>query len=169
VSRVLVLGGNRSGKSEFAEALLASEPTVEYVATADDRPGDGEWAAHIQAHRARRPAGWQTSETRDVAGVLLTPGPPVLVDSITTWLAAAIDGEGNWLGGTDERVDELCRAWSVTRRHAVLVTDEVGMGIVPATESGRRFRDALGRLNQRLAAAADEVHLIVAGVPLRLR
>jgi adenosylcobinamide kinase / adenosylcobinamide-phosphate guanylyltransferase len=173
VSRTLVLGGSRSGKSGFAEALLAGEPSVDYLATAAGRPGDDEWAARIALHRVRRPAGWRTIETADVAAALEADGPALLVDSITTWLARTMDDCGGW----DEtpsaepaaRVDALCAAWAGTRRRVVAVSDEVGSGIIPPTESGRRFRDALGLLNQRLAAAADEVQLVVAGLPLRLR
>jgi adenosylcobinamide kinase/adenosylcobinamide-phosphate guanylyltransferase len=162
--RVLVLGGSRSGKSGFAESLLAGEPAVEYVATAAQRPDDAEWAARIAAHRARRPAGWTTLETPDVAGVLRRAGPPVLVDSLTLWLAGALE-----FTDLAERTEQLCAAWRETPRIAVAVSDEVGSGVVPQTPAGRRFRDGLGLLNQRLAAAADEVHLVVAGIPLRLR
>jgi adenosylcobinamide kinase/adenosylcobinamide-phosphate guanylyltransferase len=164
VTRILVLGGSRSGKSGFAESLLSGEPVVEYVATAAHRPDDPEWVARIAAHRARRPPGWATVETADLAGVLRRAGPAVLVDSITLWLAGA-------MGGDDlrRRADEVCAAWSGTPRLAVAVSDEVGSGVVPETAAGRRFRDELGLLNQRLAAAADEVHLVVAGIPLRLR
>jgi adenosylcobinamide kinase/adenosylcobinamide-phosphate guanylyltransferase len=164
VSSSLVLGGARSGKSTFAESLLADAQDVDYVATAAERPDDPEWTARIAAHRARRPAGWRTVETADVAALLRHGGPPVLVDSITLWLAAAMDDPD-----LDRRADELCAAWTDTPRFVVAVSDEVGNGVVPETEPGRRFRDALGLLNQRFAAAADEVHLVVAGIPLRLR
>lgn len=159
--RTLVLGGSRSGKSAFAESLLADAPAVEYVATALADPGDPEWTARIAAHRARRPPHWSTLETGDVAGVLLRNGAPVLIDSITLWLSAAFDDPA--------RVDDLCAAWHATGRRVVAVSDEVGSGVVPASEAGRGFRDALGLLNQRLAAAADEVHLVVAGLSLRLK
>lgn len=163
MTRVLVLGGSRSGKSGFAESLLADAPHVDYLATAADRPDDAEWTARIAKHRARRPASWRTVETLDVAMPLRRPGPSLLIDSITLWVARAMDDD------LDRRADELCAAWAATSRFAVAVTDEVGSGVVPETASGRRFRDALGVLNQRLAAASDEVHLVVAGIPLRLR
>jgi adenosylcobinamide kinase/adenosylcobinamide-phosphate guanylyltransferase len=176
VSRVLVLGGSRSGKSSFAESLLADAAEVEYVATAAERPGDEEWTRRVAAHRARRPNAWRTVETGDVAATLTGDGPPVLIDSITAWLARTMDETGCWsaspgeLAATyDERVDVLCSGWGSTQRRVVAVSDEVGSGIVPETESGRQFRDALGELNQRLAAEADEVYLVVAGIPLRLR
>jgi adenosylcobinamide kinase / adenosylcobinamide-phosphate guanylyltransferase len=159
--RTLVLGGSRSGKSAFAESLLADARAVEYVATAQADPGDAEWAARIAAHRARRPPHWSTLETSDVAGVLRRNGGPVLIDSITLWLSAAFDDPG--------RTDDVCAAWRASARRVVAVSDEVGSGVVPASDAGRRFRDALGLLNQRLAAGADEVHLVVAGLALRLK
>jgi adenosylcobinamide kinase / adenosylcobinamide-phosphate guanylyltransferase len=161
VSRTLVLGGSRSGKSAFAESLLADAPAVEYVATGAPDPGDAEWTARIAAHRARRPAHWSTLETSDLAGVLRRNGRPVLIDSITLWLAAGPDDPA--------RIDDLCAAWRASARRVVAVSDEVGSGVVPASDAGRRFRDALGLLNQRLAAAADDVHLVVAGLPMRLK
>ena len=174
MTRVLVLGGARSGKSAFAEGLLADEPEVEYVATAPAMPDDLEWVQRIAAHRSRRAAGWRTVETGDVAGVLATPGPPVLVDSITAWLARTMDDCDCW-GATDlppaytERAEQLCSLWASTPRRIVAVSDETGLGVVPETAAGRRFRDELGMLNQSLAATADEVQLVVAGLAVRLR
>ncbi|HVU92838.1 MAG TPA: bifunctional adenosylcobinamide kinase/adenosylcobinamide-phosphate guanylyltransferase [Jatrophihabitans sp.] len=171
--RTLVLGGSRSGKSGYAEALLSHELAVVYVATGRADPADAEWTARIAAHRARRPASWSTVETGDLAAELVGDGPALLADSVTTWLARAMDDCGAWTDGPAgrlaERVDELVAAWSGARRRAVLVSDEVGLSVVPESASGRLFRDVLGGLNQRLAAAADEVVLVVAGLPLRLR
>ena len=171
--RTLVLGGSRSGKSAYAEALLSPEPAVDYVATAAHDPADREWADRIAAHQERRPGNWRTVETGDVALVLVGDGPAVLVDSVTTWLARVMDECHAWTGRHEprlrERVDELLEAWQLIDRRAVLVSDEVGLGVVPETPAGRLFRDELGSLNQRLAAAADEVVLVVAGLPLRLR
>jgi adenosylcobinamide kinase/adenosylcobinamide-phosphate guanylyltransferase len=176
VTRVLVLGGARSGKSAFAESLLADAPDVEYVATAAGRPDDEEWARRIAAHRARRPGGWRTTETGDLAAVLAVDGPAVLIDSITAWLARIMDDTGYWSGPAagpadahPEWAEQLCSLWVGTPRRAVAVSDEVGSGIVPETAAGRRFRDALGELNQRLAATADGVYLVVAGIPLRVK
>jgi adenosylcobinamide kinase/adenosylcobinamide-phosphate guanylyltransferase len=163
VSRVLVLGGSRSGKSAFAESLLAEAAQVDYVATAAHRVDDGEWAQRIAAHRARRPERWRTIETLDLATALRGDGPAVLIDSITLWVAGVL---GEDFAG---RVDELRQAWTASSRQVVAVSDEVGSGVVPETASGRLFRDALGEVNQHLAATADEVHLVVAGIPLQLR
>jgi adenosylcobinamide kinase / adenosylcobinamide-phosphate guanylyltransferase len=171
-----VLGGARSGKSSYAERLLAGERSVDYVACGllpDDT--DPEWADRVALHRTRRPASWRTIETVAVAEVLGQTGPPVLVDCLTTWLARVMDDVGVWAEepGADDRlvasVDALVAAWTGTRRRVVAVSNEVGSGIVPATPSGRRFRDELGALNARLAAASPRVWLLTAGIPRRLR
>ena len=174
MNRVLVLGGSRSGKSAYAESLLADARSVAYVATAAERADDEEWTRRIAAHRARRPKTWRTIETRDLAALLATGGPPMLIDSITTWVARTMDETGYWADPPRRAVypecaELLCTLWGSTARRVVAVSDEVGSGVVPETESGRRFRDALGELNQRLAAGADEVHLVVAGLPVRLK
>ena len=173
--RVLVLGGARSGKSEHAELRVAGEPDVTYVATG---PGgeaeDPEWAARVAAHRARRPAWWRTAETTDLAGVLAGASGALLIDGIGTWLAAAMDECGTWDGSADGaarlagRIGGLVGAWRQTRARVVAVSDEAGLGVVPATPAGRLFRDELGRLNQVLAAESEEAELVVAGrvVPL---
>jgi adenosylcobinamide kinase / adenosylcobinamide-phosphate guanylyltransferase len=176
--RTLILGGARSGKSAEAERRLAGTPDVTYVATGGRREGDAEWAERIAAHRARRPGHWRTFETTDVATVLRNSTGAVLVDGLGLWLAAVLDECGGWddaawragpgRAAVTARVDELVAAWGATRAHVVAVSDEVGMGVVPGTAAGRRFRDELGRLNQRLAADADEVLLVVAGRVLML-
>ena len=173
--RVLVLGGARSGKSEQAELRLAGEPDVTYVATGPGgEAGDPEWAARVAAHRARRPAWWRTAETTDLAGVLAGASGALLIDGIGTWLAAAMDECGAWDGSAEGaarlagRIGGLVGAWRQTRAHVVAVSDEAGLGVVPATPAGRLFRDELGRLNQVLAAESEEAELVVAGrvVPL---
>ena len=155
MSVTLVLGGARSGKSVVAERLVG-DGAVTYVATgvAADMP------ERVAAHRARRPAGWTTVETDDVPGSVEAAPGPVLVDSLTTWVARAPAFE------VDARA--LCRAASGHHADVVLVSDEVGLGVHPSTEVGRRFRDALGLVNQAVAAVADEALLVVAGRALRL-
>jgi adenosylcobinamide kinase/adenosylcobinamide-phosphate guanylyltransferase len=176
--RVLMLGGARSGKSEQAELRLAGEPDVTYVATGPQViPGDPEWAGRVAAHRARRPAWWRTAETTDLAGVLAGARGAVLIDGIGTWLAAAMDECGAWDGpaeGTTRlaaRIAGLAGAWRQTGAYVVAVSDEAGLGVVPATPAGRRFRDEMGRLNQLLAAESEEAELVVAGrvLPLETR
>lgn len=173
--RTLVLGGARSGKSVWAEASLAAEPAVVYVATAAEHPDDPRWTARLAAHRARRPAGWRTIETIGVAELLADPpAAPLLVDDVGNWLTRALDEAGAWTDPAAVQVvgrhaDELVEAWRTTRARVVAVTNEVGSGVVPATTAGGLFRDELGRLNSRLAAVADEVVLLVAGLPSWLR
>ncbi|MEV4103303.1 bifunctional adenosylcobinamide kinase/adenosylcobinamide-phosphate guanylyltransferase [Nonomuraea sp. NPDC049649] len=169
--RTLILGGSRSGKSAEAELRLAAEPYVTYVATGPAAEGDAEWAARVRAHRERRPAHWDTRETTDLAGTIRTATTPLLIDGLGTWLAAVFDEHHAWdgdRGPVDQRCGELVNAWRQARGRVVAVSDEVGMSVVPATASGRAFRDALGRLNERLAAESEDVTLVVAGRPLPL-
>ncbi|MGP3913704.1 bifunctional adenosylcobinamide kinase/adenosylcobinamide-phosphate guanylyltransferase [Nonomuraea sp. 10N515B] len=171
VRRALLLGGTRSGKSAEAELRLAAEPYVTYVATGPDGAGDGEWAARVRAHRSRRPAHWDTVETIDLAATIANATTPLLIDGLGTWLAAVFDEHGAWEGDrapVHARCDELVAAWRQAPEPIVAVSDEVGMGVVPATASGRLFRDALGRLNERLAAESEYVALVVAGRLLEL-
>lgn len=172
--RTLVLGGTRSGKSAHAEGLLPPGAPVRYVATARPWAGDDEWAARIAAHRARRPAGWTTVEDPDLPAYLRSDGGPVLVDDLATWLTGVLDEAGAWsapppLPEVDTRVDALVDAVRGFTGRLVLVSAEVGLGVVPATRAGRLFRDGLGALNAALAAVCDEVVLLVAGLPLRLK
>lgn len=173
--RVLVTGGVRSGKSRHAESLMSAWPSVSYVApgptAAEDT--DPDWDARIVAHQQRRPTSWTTVESRDLASALRLEGP-VLVDCLGTWLTAVLDERELWEASPDEvtaAVDGLLDhvvALLDDRDDVVLVTNEVGLGVVPAHRSGRLFRDLLGMVNQRVATACDEVHLIVAGRVLRL-
>jgi adenosylcobinamide kinase/adenosylcobinamide-phosphate guanylyltransferase len=169
--RVLLLGGSRSGKSAEAELRLAAEPYVTYVATGPGGAGDAEWAARVRAHRERRPAHWATAETTALAETIGAATTPLLIDGLGTWLAAVFDEHGAWEGDrtpVEGRCEELVRAWRSAPGHVVAVSDEAGMGVVPATAAGRLFRDALGRLNERLAAESEYVALVVAGRPSRL-
>nr|WP_202035946.1 bifunctional adenosylcobinamide kinase/adenosylcobinamide-phosphate guanylyltransferase [Streptomyces mexicanus] len=176
--RTLVLGGARSGKSVEAERRLESFPGVLYVATGGSRGGDTEWASRVAAHRERRPGSWRTAETCDLVPLLAEDGPPLLIDCLSLWLTDAMDAVGawddaEWAGGGEkalrERVTALTDAVRATRRTVVAVSNEVGSGIVPATASGRRYRDELGRLNAAFAAECEQVLLVVAGQALPLR
>jgi adenosylcobinamide kinase/adenosylcobinamide-phosphate guanylyltransferase len=168
--RVLVTGGVRSGKSTHAEALLADRPRVRYVAPGPEYD-DADWAARIAAHRERRPASWTTLETHDLAEALQTD-ESVLVDCLGTWLTAVVDEAGLWEAPasvvTDLVEEKVTAAISVLGEDVVLVTNEVGLGVVPEHRSGRLFRDLLGTVNQRFGAACDEVHLVMAGRVLKL-
>ena len=174
--RILVTGGVRSGKSTHAEALLGDEPAT-YVAPGPtpDAEADPDWAARIEAHLARRPGSWSTLESRDVAGAVRDAHGPVLVDCLGTWLTALVDDADAWEQDSDtvhemvlSRTDEVVDALRSCQHDVVVVTNEVGLGIVPEHRSGRLFRDLLGVVNQRVGAACDEVHLVVAGRVLRL-
>jgi adenosyl cobinamide kinase/adenosyl cobinamide phosphate guanylyltransferase len=158
----LVLGGARSGKSAVAEALAGRLPgPVTYVATgwAGD---DHDMAARIAAHQLRRPPNWTTVEAgADLEAALDDlPDGTVLIDTLGTWVAAHLDLRPD--------VDGLLNAIRTRRGDTVIVSDEVGLGVHPSTEVGRRFRDVLGAANTAIAAAADEVLLVIAGRVLPL-
>ena len=164
----LVLGGARSGKSSYAERLVErSSRAPLYVATAE--AGDGEMADRIARHRARRGGGWTTlEEPLDLAEVLgreAGPNRAILVDCLTLWLS-------NLMGaGRDPEAAgaELCRVLDALPTQVVLVSNEVGLGLVPETPLGRRFRDAQGRLNQAVAGCVPSVVFVAAGLPLVLK
>lgn len=170
----LVLGGARSGKSAHAEALIAAHLDADtaarratYIATAE--AGDGEMAERIAEHRARRGDQWRTAETLLALGDTIVDatakGEPVLVDCLTLWLSNVMHAELDIADETIALRDALDRA----KGPVVCVSNEVGLGIVPATKLGREFRDAAGRLNQHIAAQADRVEFIAAGLPLTLK
>jgi adenosylcobinamide kinase/adenosylcobinamide-phosphate guanylyltransferase len=165
--RTLVLGGIRSGKSRWAEETMAGEPVVRYVATGAAADTDPAWARRVAAHRERRPQSWNTIETADVARVLRDDsGTATLVDDLGGWLTAALDQRG-WDGGSvTAEVDDLVSAVDEFTGPLALVSPEVGLSVVAATASGRRFTDELGTLNQRLAQCCEQVVLVVAGLPV---
>jgi adenosylcobinamide kinase / adenosylcobinamide-phosphate guanylyltransferase len=171
--RILVTGGVRSGKSRHAESLLEGASTVRYVAPGPVRD-DADWQERIAGHRARRPSHWTTLETGDLASALATDDA-VLVDCLGTWLTRLVDDAVMWDAAiadltayVETAADRALEALSVASGTVVLVTNEVGMGVVPEHRSGRVFRDLLGSVNQRFGAACDEVHLVVAGRVLKL-
>lgn len=170
--KVLVTGGVRSGKSFHAESLVLAAPHVTYVAPGPtvDEDSDPDWAARIAAHQDRRPAHWATYETRDLAGAIREGGDALIIDCLGTWLAAQIDELDGWNTVQEEwesvlmaRLDDAVDALAHTERLVVVVTNEVGMGVVPERRAGRVFRDLLGVVNQRFASECTEVHLVVAG------
>jgi adenosylcobinamide kinase/adenosylcobinamide-phosphate guanylyltransferase len=174
-TRTLVLGPASSGKSALAEDLLAAEPSVVYAATGPlPGPADGAWSSRVAVHRARRPSWWATHETLDLAELLGTPGPPLLVDSLGTWVAGTMDAASAWDDAPGWReqvegaVDAVVRAWRQARRRVVAVGEEVGWGVVPAERGTAAFRELLGGLTQRLADASEQVLLVVAGRAIEL-
>ncbi len=171
----LVTGGARSGKSRHAEQLLADAGPVLYVATGQP-PGDGdvEWSDRVERHRARRPPSWQTLETLDLADVIRTADRPLLVDCLGTWLTGLVDRAGAWqdLPHAARMVEAATASLVQSLREAavdvVVVTNEVGMSLVPPTPSGRFFQDQLGIVNAAVASMADRVHVVVSGRVLDL-
>jgi len=173
--RILVLGGIRSGKSQWAETAIADAAgagrPVRYLATGTASTADADWSARIAAHRDRRPSHWSTVETIDVTTQLRSDtATAALVDDVGGWLTAVMDGRGAWTGGSvSADIDDLIEAVRIFEPPLALVSPEVGLTVVPATESGRRFADELGILNQRLAAVCDRVVLVVAGQPVMVK
>jgi len=162
----LILGGARSGKSSYAERQAkASGLAVTYIATGEAR--DAEMAERIAHHRERRPAAWRTVEAplrladalrRETAANTCT-----IVDCLTLWLSNVL------LGAQEHEIEKLLATLPALPGHLLLVSNEVGWGIVPENALARRFRDEQGRLNQRVAALAEQVTLVAAGLPLRLK
>ncbi|MDQ3811091.1 MAG: bifunctional adenosylcobinamide kinase/adenosylcobinamide-phosphate guanylyltransferase [Chloroflexota bacterium] len=164
--RVLVLGGARSGKSAFAERQAAeSGAPVLYVATATAL--DEEMAARIRAHQARRPSDWRTLDAPTVLPNDAGGARTVVVEDLTLLLFNLMQQDAP-AGAEREAMAQVERVCSVSAS-VIIVSNEVGMGIVPAVPLGRLFRDALGRVNQRAAERMDEVYVLFAGLPLRLK
>ncbi|NKQ54090.1 bifunctional adenosylcobinamide kinase/adenosylcobinamide-phosphate guanylyltransferase [Amycolatopsis sp. K13G38] len=172
--KVLILGGVRSGKSRHAERLMYPHPEIVYVAPGLPAGDDPEWAARVKQHQARRPANWRTLETTDLATAVRRASRPLLIDCLGTWVSRVLGEVGAWEQTAgwelrlDERMEDFLAAWREAHVPIVAVSNEVGMGVVPATFSGRLFRDVLGALNNRVAAESDSVQLVVAGRILRL-
>ncbi|ALG85190.1 nicotinate-nucleotide--dimethylbenzimidazole phosphoribosyltransferase [Gordonia phthalatica] len=170
--RALVLGGIRSGKSAHAEELLSGAPAVRYIATGDP-DGDQAWRDRIDEHRRRRGDRYRTVESRNLAGLLrAAPADATLIDDLGTWLTARLDATGAWDDPTVDlsaEIDDLCAAIADVTGDLVIVSPEVGLAVVPATASGRRFADDLGRLNAAVAAVCDTATLVVAGRTLDLQ
>lgn len=165
---VLVLGGGRSGKSAYAERLvMQSGLDPVYVATA--RASDAEMRRRIAAHRARRGPAWRTVEEPEKLEYALVAEAAddraVLVDCLTLWLSNIMETGDD----VELRCQALCDTVSRLAGLVVLVSNEVGLGLVPETPLGRRFRDAQGQLNQSVAAVADRAVFIAAGLPLALK
>lgn len=163
----LVLGGVRSGKSQFAENLIGAAGHGTYIATAEAR--DTEMRARIDWHRKRRGQSWHTVEAPldlvDAITMVQEKGAPVLVDCLTLWLSNLMEAGRDIDGDTDSLLSRL----SGLRCPVVIVSNEVGQGIVPANELARRFRDHAGLLNQAVAAMADRVFFVTAGIPAQLK
>lgn len=177
MTHVLVTGGVRSGKSRYAETLLSATDPVTYITPGypADPAADPEWAARVAAHQLRRPPAWRTLETLSLAEAVSGTSGPVLIDCLGTWLTRLLDSweaweadEARWLGPLEAEVIALAQAVGQHPGDVVVVTNEVGWGLVSEYRAGRIFADQLGRANQRVGAACDRVVLMVAGRSLEL-
>ncbi|MGC3963260.1 MAG: bifunctional adenosylcobinamide kinase/adenosylcobinamide-phosphate guanylyltransferase [Rhodocyclaceae bacterium] len=168
MSRHLVLGGARSGKSRYAQDMASTAPDVSMIVTAE--AWDDEMRARIALHRQSRPAHWRTIEAPLALAAAIDsacrPNACVLLDCITLWLSNVMCGAPDTLErACDELVDAVARAPG----ELIIVANEVGWSIVPENALARQFRDEAGRLNQRLAAVCEAVTLVVAGLPMPLK
>lgn len=160
-----ILGGADSGKSAFAEQLASGDGPVVYIATAP--VADEEMAKKIRAHRERRPESWETIEVFDTSlkeAIRDLSAPVVLLDSLTVYVARIMN-----LPDPQAHMRDVLVAITTSVAKFIVVSDEVGLGVVPATESGRAFRCLLGAVNQEAAAVADDVYFVAAGLPLTLK
>lgn len=167
----LVLGGVRSGKSSYAQRLAEQAGAVTFVATAERR-NDEEMQRKIERHRAERPADWITvEEPLDLAGILVRSSSTqtLLIDCLTLYAANLLEAYPEDDAAQGHAIDVLCTSLEATACCVILVSNEVGSGVVPAYALGRRFRDLVGEINQRIAAIADCAVLMVAGLPLALK
>ena len=169
-SSSFVIGGARSGKSRYAVAAQPRRPRVVFVATAE--AGDDDMVARIARHRAERPGHWVTvEEPRELAArvdAALTSADAVVVDCLTLWVANLM-GRGDSDDAILKHADALAALAGRGRAELTLVSNEVGEGVHPETADGLRFRDLLGQVNQRLAAACGRVVLMVAGIPVTIK
>lgn len=176
--RTLIIGGARSGKSTHAEQLAAKYGEVTYVATGGMREGDQEWQSRVALHQSRRPTTWRTVETTDLISVINQGSHLLLVDCISMWLTYALDEADAWSNNSETvagaiakvelKIDELVAAVLQSPVDIILVSNEVGQGVVPDTASGRLFRDLLGITNTKLAQVCTESIFMVAGQALPL-
>jgi len=167
----LVLGGARSGKSRYAQELASAFQRVVFIATA--RRDDAEMRAKIARHRRERPSSWKTVEiSAGLDRALREQGRSadlLIVDCLTLYLASAIGRKQGERRRVRSHIQSLCEAIQEAEASVVIVSNEVGSGVVPSYRSGREFRDLLGELNQQIARVADRVILMVAGLPLTLK
>lgn len=171
-SVILVLGGVRSGKSRYAQQLAQLSARVKFVATAERRE-DEEMLRKIERHRAERPAHWKTVEEPVALGRVIDSSggdcDAIVIDCLTLYGANLMEIYKDNERDLNVCLDALCSALKRTSRQVILVSNEVGSGVVPAYALGRRFRDLIGDINQRVASVSDTVLFMVAGLPLVLK
>jgi adenosylcobinamide kinase/adenosylcobinamide-phosphate guanylyltransferase len=170
-SITLVLGGARSGKSRFAQELAAGSVRVAYLATA--RASDSEMKRKIRRHRVERPSSWETIEVEsDLAKTIRYAGRKtdlLLVECMTTYVGAMIGIKDTGRDAVEKEIEKVCDAIRETSASVIVVSNEAGSGVVPPFPSGRLFQDVLGHANQQIAAIADTVILMVAGIPVGIK
>lgn len=177
-SLTLILGGARSGKSSYAQQLARERGGDQVLFVATAQALDGEMAARIQAHRRERPSAWRTLEAPRHTGDAIARAEPsavVLVDCLTLLVSNAVlalpesAGAKEAEGAALAEVEELLATFKSSKANWIVISNEVGMGLVPPYPVGRAYRDALGRANQCLAAEADQVLFMVAGIPMKVK
>jgi len=166
---MLVLGGARSGKSGFALSISnALDRRRYFLATA--QAGDGEMEERIRCHQAQRGPGWTTVEeplyVAEKIASIDAPDTVILVDCLTLWLSNLFMTHGEDRGAVEDAIGALCDGLSEVQGAVIVVSNEVGLGIVPGDALSRRFRDAAGWMNQRVGEKADKVVMVVAGIPM---
>ncbi|GGF62804.1 adenosylcobinamide kinase/adenosylcobinamide phosphate guanyltransferase [Terasakiella brassicae] len=160
----LVLGGARSGKSAYAEKIIEDLGGGTYLATS--RVWDAEMAERVQIHQARRNDLWHTiEEPVAIHDIIANTDKPLLADCLTLWLSNLMEMEAD----IDQETEQLCRALKMAKQDIVLVSNEVGLGIVPDNALARKFRDLAGKINQTVAQTADRVIFVAAGLPLIMK
>lgn len=173
---VLIIGGCRSGKSEYAEKLAGRmSDSVIYLATA--KITDKDFQKRVEEHRRRRPESWQTiEEPLEIEQVLrkrtLSKGDVVIIDSLSTWLTNLIYQDGHFNHDEEKvlkKVEEISEMFKSIEAEVVIVSDEVGFGVIPPYAEGRMFRDLNGKANQIIASVAEKVYLVVAGIPMEIK
>jgi adenosylcobinamide kinase/adenosylcobinamide-phosphate guanylyltransferase len=169
---ILILGGVRSGKSRYAQQLAQLADRVTFVATAERRD-DEEMLKKIERHRSERPSHWKTiEEPLNLAHIVKSAGTDcdvLLIDCLTLFASNLLETHGEDVALAQPPIDDLCAELQAASCTVILVSNEVGSGVVPAYALGRRFRDLVGEINQRIAAVADSVLFMIAGLPLALK
>lgn len=167
----LVLGGARSGKSRFAQELAAKMKRVTFIATA--QPSDAEMRRKIARHRSERPASWETIEAPvELAKAIALRSSKtnvIIIDCLTVYLDNLMRGKRGDVARIERQFQQVCQEIRTSQSSIIIVSNEVGCGVVPAFRSGRRYRDLLGWMNQQVAEIADRVVFMVAGLPLTMK
>lgn len=171
---ILVLGGARSGKSSYAESIARRFEKVTYIATGINLDGDADWQERIVLHQERRPSSWKLIESVDLPSAISSSEGVAIIECLTLWLTKVLDDleawtndRSSWESALSEKVDSFLGA--IGTRDLIIVSNEIGFGVHPETPSGRLFRDELGRLNAQVASVCEEVVLVVAGIPMKLK